>query len=72
MALADYVAGGQPQFVKMMNDYVQKLNLRDTHCKTVHGLERRVSTARPPIWRCSPVRLFTASQTSITCTAKRA
>jgi D-alanyl-D-alanine carboxypeptidase (penicillin-binding protein 5/6) len=31
VALADHVAGGQPQFVKMMNDYVQKLNLRDTH-----------------------------------------
>lgn len=39
VALADHVAGGQPQFVKMMNDYVQKLNLRDTHFETVHGLD---------------------------------
>lgn len=39
VALADYVAGGQSQFVKMMNDYVQKLNLRDTHFETVHGLD---------------------------------
>lgn len=39
VALADYVAGSQPQFVGMMNDYVQKLNLRDTHFETVHGLD---------------------------------
>ena len=39
VALADHVAGSQPQFVKMMNDYVQKLNLRDTHFETVHGLD---------------------------------
>jgi len=39
VALADYVAGGQPQFVALMNSYVQKLNLRDTHFETVHGLD---------------------------------
>lgn len=39
VALADYVAGGQPQFVAMMNKYVQKLDLRDTHFETVHGLD---------------------------------
>ncbi|WP_241701254.1 serine-type D-Ala-D-Ala carboxypeptidase DacD, partial [Cronobacter sakazakii] len=39
VALADYVAGGQPQFVAMMNDYVQKLGLKDTHFETVHGLD---------------------------------
>lgn len=39
VALADYVAGGQPQFVRMMNDYVQKLHLQDTHFETVHGLD---------------------------------
>lgn len=39
VALADHVAGGQPQFVAMMNDYVQRLNLRDTHFETVHGLD---------------------------------
>lgn len=41
VALADYIAGGQPQFVAMMNNYVQKLNLRDTHFETVHGLMRQ-------------------------------
>lgn len=39
VALADYVAGGQPQFVTMMNDYVQTLGLKDTHFETVHGLD---------------------------------
>lgn len=39
VALADYIAGGQPQFVAMMNRYVQKLNLQDTHFETVHGLD---------------------------------
>ena len=39
VALADYIAGGQSQFVAMMNNYVQKLNLRDTHFETVHGLD---------------------------------
>ncbi|MGK0703488.1 serine-type D-Ala-D-Ala carboxypeptidase DacD [Yokenella regensburgei] len=39
VALADYIAGGQPQFVKMMNDYVKKLGLTDTNFETVHGLD---------------------------------
>lgn len=39
VALADYVAGGQPQFVSLMNQYVQKLHLNDTHFETVHGLD---------------------------------
>jgi D-alanyl-D-alanine carboxypeptidase (penicillin-binding protein 5/6) len=39
VALADYVAGGQPQFVAMMNSYVEKLHLKDTHFETVHGLD---------------------------------
>lgn len=39
VALADYVAGGQPQFVKLMNSYVDKLGLKDTHFETVHGLD---------------------------------
>jgi D-alanyl-D-alanine carboxypeptidase (penicillin-binding protein 5/6) len=39
VALADHVAGGEPQFVRMMNDYVQKLGLNDTHFETVHGLD---------------------------------
>ncbi len=39
VALADYVAGGQRQFVGMMNHYVQTLGLQDTHFETVHGLD---------------------------------
>lgn len=39
VALADYVAGGEPQFVALMNKYVAQLGLRDTHFETVHGLD---------------------------------
>lgn len=39
VALADYIAGGQLQFVAMMNSYVEKLKLKDTHFETVHGLD---------------------------------
>lgn len=39
VALADYVAGGQPAFVQMMNNYAARLGLHDTHFETVHGLD---------------------------------
>jgi D-alanyl-D-alanine carboxypeptidase (penicillin-binding protein 5/6) len=39
VALADYIAGGQPQFVALMNHYAGKLHLQDTHFETVHGLD---------------------------------
>ncbi|MBJ3814664.1 serine-type D-Ala-D-Ala carboxypeptidase DacD [Shimwellia pseudoproteus] len=39
VALADYVAGGQREFVAMMNHYVDKLGMHDTHFETVHGLD---------------------------------
>lgn len=39
VALADHVAGGEKQFVGMMNHYVTQLGLRDTHFETVHGLD---------------------------------
>ncbi len=39
MALADYVAGSQDNFVKLMNHYVEKLGLTNTHFETVHGLD---------------------------------
>ncbi len=39
VALADYVAGSQQSFVNMMNQYVQKLGLTNTHFETVHGLD---------------------------------
>ncbi len=48
IALADYVAGSQDSFVGLMNNYVQVLGLKNTHFKTVHGLdsEGQYSTAR--------------------------
>lgn len=39
VALADYIAGGQRQFVEMMNNYAEKLHFKDTHFETVHGLD---------------------------------
>lgn len=39
VALADYVAGSEAGFVKLMNQYVEKLGLQNTHFETVHGLD---------------------------------
>lgn len=39
VAMADYVAGSQPSFVSLMNNYVQTLGLKNTHFQTVHGLD---------------------------------
>jgi len=48
VALADYVAGSEANFVKMMNEYVGKLGLSNTHFETVHGLDApgQYTTAR--------------------------
>ncbi|MBG5881412.1 MULTISPECIES: serine hydrolase [Providencia] len=48
IALAEHVAGSQESFVDLMNGYVQKIGLTNTHFKTVHGLdsEGQYSTAR--------------------------
>ena len=48
VALADYVAGSEANFVKMMNQYVTTLGLKNTHFETVHGLDApgQYSTAR--------------------------
>ncbi|EXU73777.1 serine hydrolase [Erwinia mallotivora] len=48
IALADYVAGSQDSFVSLMNNYARALELKNTHFKTVHGLdsEGQYSTAR--------------------------
>lgn len=48
VALADYVAGSQNNFVTMMNHYVEKLALSNTHFETVHGLDApgQFTTAR--------------------------
>lgn len=48
VALADYVAGSEANFVKMMNEYVGKLGLSNSHFETVHGLDApgQYTTAR--------------------------
>lgn len=48
VAMAEYVAGSQDAFVSLMNGYAQKLNLKNTHFLTVHGLdaEGQYSSAR--------------------------
>ena len=39
VALAEYVGGSLDNFVKMMNDKVEELGLKDTHFNNVHGLD---------------------------------
>nr|WP_241973704.1 serine hydrolase [Candidatus Pantoea edessiphila] len=48
IALADYIEGSQETFVDLMNYYVKKLGLKNTHFMTVHGLDAKgqYSTAR--------------------------
>lgn len=47
VAMAEFVAGDQETFVSQMNAYVSQLGLKNTHFKTVHGLdsEGQYSTA---------------------------
>mgnify|MGYP001124519048 FL=1 len=39
VAMADYVAGSQANFVKLMNEKSAQLGLQNTHFQTVHGLD---------------------------------
>ena len=39
VALAEYIAGTEDNFVKMMNSKVQELGLSDTNFKNCHGLD---------------------------------
>lgn len=39
VALAEYIAGSEEEFVKMMNDKAKKLGLKDTVFKNPHGLD---------------------------------
>nr|WP_233527693.1 serine-type D-Ala-D-Ala carboxypeptidase DacD [Serratia sp. PAMC26656] len=39
VAMADYVAGNQAAFVKLMNEKSTQLGLQNTHFETVHGLD---------------------------------
>ncbi|MGP1956499.1 MAG: serine hydrolase [Arsenophonus sp. NC-PE1-MAG3] len=41
IALANYVSGSQTAFVDLMNQYVTLLGLKNTHFKTVHGLDSK-------------------------------
>ena len=49
--MADYVAGSRDAFVNLMNTYVSKLGLQNTHFQTVHGTDAVASTARRATWR---------------------
>ena len=39
VAMAEYIAGSTDEFVKMMNDKVKELGLKNTHFVNVHGLD---------------------------------
>lgn len=39
VAMANYVAGSQDAFVRLMNNYIKALGLKNTHFETVHGLD---------------------------------
>ena len=39
VAMAEYIAGSEEEFVKMMNDKVKELGLKDTVFKNPHGLD---------------------------------
>ncbi|HGJ5882865.1 D-alanyl-D-alanine carboxypeptidase DacA [Arsenophonus sp.] len=47
VAMAEYVAGDEASFVKLMNNNVQRFGLKNTHFLTVHGLDadRQYSSA---------------------------
>ena len=51
VAMADYVAGSQANFVKLMNEKSAQLGLQNTHFETVHGLDAPGSSPPPAIWR---------------------
>lgn len=48
IALAEYISGTEAAFIDLMNEQVQLLGLKNTHFKTVHGLDApgQFSTAR--------------------------
>ncbi|BGI50928.1 MAG: D-alanyl-D-alanine carboxypeptidase DacA [Arsenophonus endosymbiont of Ceratovacuna japonica] len=39
VAMAEYIAGDEDNFVKLMNEYARYLKLKNTHFITVHGLD---------------------------------
>ncbi|TNG95011.1 D-alanyl-D-alanine carboxypeptidase [Pasteurellaceae bacterium USgator11] len=48
VAIAEHIAGTEKNFIDMMNQYVQKFGLKNTHFATVHGLdaENQYSSSR--------------------------
>ncbi|QDJ13160.1 serine-type D-Ala-D-Ala carboxypeptidase [Mergibacter septicus] len=48
VAIANYLAGSQANFIHLMNQYVKQFGLKNTHFETVHGLdhENQYSSAR--------------------------
>lgn len=48
VAVAEHIAGTEQNFINIMNQYVQKFGLKNTHFATVHGLdaENQYSSAR--------------------------
>lgn len=48
VAIAEHIAGTEKNFIDIMNQYVQKFGLKNTHFATVHGLdaENQYSSAR--------------------------
>ncbi len=41
VAMAEFIAGSEEKFVKMMNDKVKELGLKDTNFENVHGLDTK-------------------------------
>ncbi len=71
VALADYVAGSQDNFVKLMNHYVEKLGLTNTHFETVHGWMRQDSSPVRWTWQSCLAPSSTASRISMPCTVRK-
>lgn len=48
VAMANYLAGSQQNFINLMNQYVKQFGLKNTHFETVHGLDHdgQYSSAR--------------------------
>ncbi len=39
VAMAEHISGTQKEFIKVMNQYVKRFGLKNTHFETVHGLD---------------------------------
>ncbi len=41
VAIANYISGNEKNFIKLMNKYVKKINLKNTNFKNSHGLDSK-------------------------------